>query len=152
MRRGIIKSRDGWTWASDQYLTLPPLFRLDEEQIRVFIRRLEMPISLVLGDQGFFKEPLFLYDRIKLCRDIRVETFEGGHHLHLEGAERDREMVTKEALNGMKTWILLCLMLLSHWSIAADTPGSSDLSEVQRPLGWKLFVTAKVSSLLFAFH
>lgn len=44
-------------------------------------------------------------------------------------------MVTKEALNGMKTWILLCLMLLSHWSIAADTPGSSDLSEVQRPLG-----------------
>ena len=26
-------------------------------------------------------------------------------------------------------------MLLSHWSIAADTPGSSDLSEVQRPLG-----------------
>ena len=87
VRRGIIRSHDGWTWGSDQYLTLPPLFRLDEEQIRVFIRRLEMPISLVLGDQGFFKEPLFLCDRIKLCRDIRVETFEGGHHLHLEGAE-----------------------------------------------------------------
>ena len=44
-------------------------------------------MSLVLGDQGFFKEPLFLPDRIKLCRDIGVETVQGGHHLHLEGAE-----------------------------------------------------------------
>ena len=87
VRRGLVKSPGGWTWASDQYLTLPPLFRLDESQIQVFIRRLEMPVSLVLGDQGFFKEPLFLPDRIKLCRDIGVETLQGGHHLHLEGAE-----------------------------------------------------------------
>ena len=35
----------------------------------------------------------------------------------------------------MKTWILLGSMLLSQWSIAADVPGSSDLPEVQRPLG-----------------
>jgi len=35
----------------------------------------------------------------------------------------------------MKTWIILGSMLLSHWSIAADIPGSSDLPEVERPLG-----------------
>ncbi len=87
VRRGLVKSRGGWTWASDQYLTLPPLFRLDEQQIQVFISRLAVPISLVLGDQGFFKDPLFLPARMKLCRDLRVETFQGGHHLHLEGAE-----------------------------------------------------------------
>ena len=73
--------------AQHAQLIVPPLFRLDESQIQVFIRRLEMPVSLVLGDQGFFKEPLFLPDRIKLCRDIGVETVQGGHHLHLEGAE-----------------------------------------------------------------
>ena len=60
---------------------------MDEQQIRVFIERLDMPVSLALGDAGFFRDPLFLPARIKLCRDIRVETFEGGHHLHLEGAE-----------------------------------------------------------------
>ena len=35
----------------------------------------------------------------------------------------------------MKRWILLGSMLLSHGSIAADTPGSADLPEVTRPLG-----------------
>ncbi|MEK9670152.1 MAG: alpha/beta fold hydrolase [Gammaproteobacteria bacterium] len=88
VQRGLVKIHSGWTWSADQYLTLPPLFRLDETQIQTFIQRLETPVSLALGNRGFFKEPLFLPDRIKLCRDIRVETFEGGHHLHLEGAER----------------------------------------------------------------
>ena len=87
VRRGLVRSEGGWTWSADQFLTLPPLFRLDENQIQVFIQRLEMPISLVLGDVGFFQQPLFLPERISLCRDIRVETFPGGHHLHLEGAE-----------------------------------------------------------------
>ena len=85
VRRGL-KSPGGWTWASDQYLTLPQLFRLDESQVQVCIRRLEMPVSLGLGDQGFFKDPLFLPERIQLCRDIGVETLKGGHHLLLEGA------------------------------------------------------------------
>ena len=60
VRRGLVKSRGSWTWTSDQYLTLLPLFRLDESQVQVFIRRLEMPVSLVLGDQGFFKDPTTL--------------------------------------------------------------------------------------------
>ena len=86
--RGLVKNPKGWTWTSDQYLTLTPLFRLNEKQIKVFIERLTMPVSLVLGDRGFFKDPLFLPGRIKLCAEVRVETFEGGHHLHLEGAEQ----------------------------------------------------------------
>ena len=61
---------------------------MDERQIRVFIERLEMPVSLALGDKGCFGDSLFLPERIQLCRDIRVETFRGGHHLHLEGAEQ----------------------------------------------------------------
>ena len=54
VRRGLVKSPGGWTWARDQYLILLPLFGLDEAQVQVFIRRLEMPVSLVRGDQGFF--------------------------------------------------------------------------------------------------
>ena len=87
VRRGVVRNPKGWTWASDKFLTSPPLFRMDEQQIRVFIERLDMPVSLALGGAGFFRDSLFLPARIELCRDIRVETFEGGHHLHLEGAE-----------------------------------------------------------------
>ncbi len=88
VRRGLVKNSRGWTWASDKFLTLPSLFRMDERQIRVFIERLEMPVSLALGDKGCFGDSLFLPERIQLCRDIRVETFRGGHHLHLEGAQQ----------------------------------------------------------------
>ena len=100
VRRGLLKSSGGWTWASDQHLTLPPLFRLEEQQIRVFIERLKMPVSLALGETGFFVDPLFLPGRIKLCAVIRVETFEGGHHLHLEGAE---QAIANWLLKGLDT-------------------------------------------------
>ncbi len=83
----LRNATDELRWASDRHITLLQLFRLDESQVQVCIRRLEMPVSLGLGDQGFFKDPLFLPERIKLCRDIGVETLKGGHHLHLEGAE-----------------------------------------------------------------
>ncbi|MDC1466411.1 alpha/beta hydrolase [Litorivicinus sp.] len=87
VRRGLIHINDGYTWASDQYLTLPPMFRLSESQIRVFIEHVRAPISLVLGSRGFFQDPQFLSERIEICADVRVEIFDGGHHLHLEGAE-----------------------------------------------------------------
>lgn len=85
--RGLKQTTDGWRWTADQYLTLPAQFRMDEAQIQAFIRRLSMPVSLALGSAGLFSRPTFLEDRIALCEHIRVETFPGGHHLHLEGAE-----------------------------------------------------------------
>lgn len=85
--RGLKQTVDGWRWTADQYVTLPAQFRMDEAQIQAFIRRLSMPVSLALGSSGLFSRPTFLEERIALCEQIRVETFPGGHHLHLEGAE-----------------------------------------------------------------
>ena len=99
-RRSLLESSGGWIWASDQHLTLPSLFRLEEQQIQVFIERLKMPVSLVLGETGFFVDPSFLPDRIKLCAAIRVETFKGGHHLHLEGAQ---QAIANWLLKGLNT-------------------------------------------------
>ena len=59
-----------------------------------------MPVSLVLGETGFFVDPSFLPDRIKLCAAIRVETFKGGHHLHLEGAQ---QAIANWLLKGLNT-------------------------------------------------
>ena len=44
-------------------------------------------------------------------------------------------MVFGEAFLIMKIWILLGSIMLSQLSLAADVPGSSDLSEVKRPSG-----------------
>ena len=86
--RGLNQTVDGWTWAADQHLTLPAQFRMDEVQVHAFLKRLTMPISLALGSTGIFSQCGGLADRRSLLPQIRVETFQGGHHLHLEGAER----------------------------------------------------------------
>ena len=56
---GLSGTRKGWTWASDKFLTSPPLFRMDEQQIRVFIERLDMPVSLALVTWDFLGIPYF---------------------------------------------------------------------------------------------
>ncbi len=87
VQRGLEHTEDGWTWTADQHLTVPSQFRMDEPQVQACIRRLSMPVSLALGQTGLFAKPGVLDARIKLCDQVRVETFPGGHHLHLEGAE-----------------------------------------------------------------
>lgn len=85
--RGLKRMPNGYVWSSDPYLTLPTMARFDETQIQSCIQRLTMPISLALGTTGIAKTAGFLESRIALCPQMRVETFTGGHHLHLEGAE-----------------------------------------------------------------
>lgn len=85
--RGLTPVPDGYVWSSDPHLTLPTMARFDEAQIQSCISRLTMPISLALGTTGIAKAADFLDARLALCPHARVETFAGGHHLHLEGAE-----------------------------------------------------------------
>ncbi len=87
VERGLVKVANGWRWASDPWLTVPALFRMDETQIQAVIARIAAPVSLALAQDGLFANPGFLDARVKICRSIRVETFPGGHHFHLEGAE-----------------------------------------------------------------
>lgn len=87
VKRGVVRTTDGWSWASDPLLTVPALFRMDENQIQAMIHRIQAPVRLALADAGLFKNLGFLEQRIQICASIGVETFPGGHHFHLEGAE-----------------------------------------------------------------
>lgn len=88
VRRGVVRCEGGFVWSSDAYLTLPSMVRLAEGEIQNCLQQLSMPVSLALGDAGILNSAEFLSDRVAICPDLRVETFAGGHHLHLEGAER----------------------------------------------------------------
>jgi pimeloyl-ACP methyl ester carboxylesterase len=86
VRRGLMPVENGYVWSSDPRLTVPSMMCLDEAQVQSCIARLTMPISLALGTTGLACQADFMNTRIALCPQMRVETFTGGHHLHLESA------------------------------------------------------------------
>jgi len=87
--RGLMSVPGGLTWTSDPYLTLPSMVRFNEVQVRNFLSEIKSPISLAIASNGIFQDSELLNNRIKVCRNIRVKKFNGGHHFHLEASRFD---------------------------------------------------------------
>jgi len=78
-QRGLMPVSGGYTWRSDNRLTLPSPLRLTEEQAMAFIRRITCPAQLVVAEQGILAQHKDLLDRLPFS----LERLPGGHHLHL---------------------------------------------------------------------
>ncbi|MEF9673420.1 alpha/beta hydrolase [Pseudomonas sp. MWU13-2100] len=78
-QRGLMPVPGGYTWRSDNRLTLPSPLRLTEEQAMAFIRRIACPTQLVVAEQGMLAQHKDLLDRLPFS----LERLPGGHHLHL---------------------------------------------------------------------
>ncbi|MGA8135880.1 MULTISPECIES: alpha/beta hydrolase [Pseudomonas] len=78
-QRGLMPVPGGYTWRSDNRLTLPSPLRLTEEQAMAFIRRIACPAQLVVAEQGILAQHKDLLDRLPFS----LEHLPGGHHLHL---------------------------------------------------------------------
>ena len=77
--RGLMPVPGGYTWRSDNRLTLPSPLRLTEEQAMAFIRRVACPTQLLVAEQGMLAQHKGLLDRLPFS----LERLPGGHHLHL---------------------------------------------------------------------
>ena len=80
VERSLVQREGGYFWRSDPSLVLPSLMRITEDQAEGFIKRVDAPVLLVLGDQGIPQSDR----RISLFRTIDKHVLKGGHHLHLE--------------------------------------------------------------------
>jgi len=85
VERGVRSVPGGYSWGSDQRLTLPTAVRLTEAQIDVLVQAIECPTQVVFATppQPYFPEPL-RSERAARLRDGRVEYIAGSHHLHME--------------------------------------------------------------------
>ncbi|MFP2768217.1 hypothetical protein [Oceanisphaera sp. KMM 10153] len=84
LERGLEQRSDGWYWRSDLALTQPSIVRLCEQQIAAFVRRLTMPVLLVMAERS--EERALVESMLALVPELEFKTLSGSHHLHLEAA------------------------------------------------------------------
>ncbi|HYG06350.1 MAG TPA: alpha/beta hydrolase [Stenotrophomonas sp.] len=85
VERGVRAVPGGYSWGSDQRLTLPTAVRMTEAQIDVLVAAIECPTLVVFATpaQPYFPEPLRTR-RAQLLRNGQLQLLEGTHHLHME--------------------------------------------------------------------
>ena len=81
--RGLMPVTDGWTWRADSRLRLTSSLRLTEEQVEGFVRAIQAPVCLILGEQGMGGNGMFDH-RLDWLPDAAVVRLPGRHHLHME--------------------------------------------------------------------
>ena len=82
LERGLRQESGGWVWRSDMALTQPSIVRLCEPQIAAFVRRLSMPVKLIMADRG--EELSLIESMLHMVPDLEFSTLAASHHLHLE--------------------------------------------------------------------
>lgn len=83
-RRGIKEIPSGYTWRSDVRLTHESAMRLTESQARAFLNRIQCPVLLVSGKDGYEHGTHGYGHRIVEVKNLRHARLPGNHHLHLD--------------------------------------------------------------------
>src|SRR5690606_26568813 len=76
-QRGLMPVPGGYTWRSDNRLTLPSPLRLTDEQAMAFVNRVACPAHLVVAAEGMIAQHREWLERLPFSH----EQLPGGHHL-----------------------------------------------------------------------
>ncbi|SDG98382.1 Pimeloyl-ACP methyl ester carboxylesterase [Pseudomonas flavescens] len=90
-QRGLMPVPGGYTWRTDNRLTLPTPLRLTRDHVQAFIAALNCPTRLLLAEHGLLAQRDGL-EGLLAPTAIDVERLPGGHHLHLDD-ERGAQLV-----------------------------------------------------------
>lgn len=86
--RGLVAVDGGVTWRSDPQVRWQSRLRLVEPQVLAFLRAISCPTLLVRPKDSVFAGGPTTDARVAALADVRVEETPGGHHVHLEDAQR----------------------------------------------------------------
>jgi len=86
--RNAETGTDGcWHWRTDPRHKLPSLMMLTPEQQEACHRAICVPVELALAEQGLVLAYPDYAERLLALPHINWALYEGGHHLHMEGAQ-----------------------------------------------------------------
>ena len=86
--RNAVQHDDGqWRWRTDPRHKLPSMVMLTPEQQRAFHRAIQAPVELALASDGIALAWPDYAERLLELPHINWSLYEGGHHLHMEGAQ-----------------------------------------------------------------
>jgi pimeloyl-ACP methyl ester carboxylesterase len=87
-RRSLRAVEGGFQWQVDQRLKAESELRLTAEHTAAFIEAVAAPVLAFLASKSPFAARQDFNALLQRFRSIEIRRLEGGHHLHLEGAER----------------------------------------------------------------
>ena len=85
LKRGLIKTDNGYVWATDPRLREPSLVRLSESQVSGFMGAIECPVCLVAASEGYVSLEPNHNPRLSYLSDLETHQVSGHHHFHLDG-------------------------------------------------------------------
>jgi pimeloyl-ACP methyl ester carboxylesterase len=85
--RNAERGGDAWCWRTDPRHKLPSLMMLTPEQQEACHRAIQVPVELALAEQGLVLAYPDYAERLLALPHINWALYEGGHHLHMEGAQ-----------------------------------------------------------------
>ena len=85
--RNAEQCGDAWCWRTDPRHKLPSLMMLTPEQQEACHRSIQVPVELALAQQGLVLAYPDYAERLLALPHINWALYEGGHHLHMEGAQ-----------------------------------------------------------------
>ena len=97
-KRGLRQVDGGWAWSADPRLRVTSPLRFTEEQVLSYLRAINIPVSLVLGDKGLSWQPEVLSQRMGAINNLVLKRFSGGHHLHMNLAREVYDFVCEHCL------------------------------------------------------
>jgi len=81
--RSLLKVENGYRWRHDPRLVLPNHFCMTEKQAQIFIKNIEVPVKILIGNEGLFADRK-LQTRINQFKELELLEVEGNHHFHLD--------------------------------------------------------------------
>lgn len=97
--RGMKPCYGGYQWRHDPKLYLPSPLKLTEEQVLRFLCAIESPTLSITGTHGFDYCQHKFEKRTKSIQNLSSQSFAGGHHLHMENAQKIAEEVFRFLTN-----------------------------------------------------
>src|SRR5690606_18655232 len=88
-RRSVRPVDGGYRWHSDQRLKARSELQFTAEHVRAFVQRITASVLMFRAQESPFARWPEYEEMIALFRRIEVVWLAGGHHLHMEGAERE---------------------------------------------------------------
>lgn len=85
--RGLIEKEGVFYWRHDQRLTVFTPLMMTEKQILSCLKKITAKTYLIWADKGYPFDKKIMGNRVKAVSDIRVDSLEGGHHIHMESPE-----------------------------------------------------------------
>lgn len=87
-RRSLREVPGGFQWHADQRLKAQSELRLTPDHVRAFAGKIRAPVLLLFASESPFADRPLYRELPQLLANIEVDRVPGGHHCHLEGAQR----------------------------------------------------------------